>query len=71
MFRLRRLSEDDTIFLLQCISSECISRSGVGHIRPVFIDFPSIFAIIYLTRQLERWLHPIRSGKIKKIQLQK
>ena len=70
MFRLRRLSEDDTIFLLQCISSECISRSLLAQ-GPVFIDFPSIFAIIYLTRQLERWLHPIRSGKIKKIQLQK
>lgn len=41
MFRLRRLSEDDTIFLLQCISSECINRSLLAQ-GPVFIDFPNM-----------------------------
>ena len=51
MFRLRRLPEDDTITLLQCISSECISRSGVGRIRPVFIDFPSM---LYVPRRVGR-----------------
>ena len=28
------------------------------------VDISVYFAIIYLTRQLERWLQPIRSGKI-------
>ena len=57
MFRLRRLSEDDTIFLLQCISSECISRSLLAQ-GPVFV---------YSKRHPYKYLHECLSTIINMV----